>query len=189
MILRTSLPVSGVGFMTRRHFPSQVLSLQDSQQSLIPSLCHGWLLPSHELYSLLCNFVETGWHFTKCWIFYVSHQIYLKGFISNTEFVYSCQDFICLDVPGKHPCRLYLNATLKPVDPTLKPVDLNHPDQNTGVGNLSLLEGIFPIQGSNPGLPHWRLILYQLSHQGSPKACRHLPVFIWVSVYLVKWKC
>ena len=28
--------------------------------------------------------------------------------------------------------------------------------------------GIFPTQGSNPGLPHCRQILYQLSHQGSP---------------------
>ena len=40
--------------------------------------------------------------------------------------------------------------------------------QNTGVGSLSLLWGIFPTQGSNPGIPHCRLILYQLSHKGSP---------------------
>ena len=39
--------------------------------------------------------------------------------------------------------------------------------QNTGVVSLSLLQGIFPTQGSNPGLPHCRQILYQLSHQGS----------------------
>ena len=44
----------------------------------------------------------------------------------------------------------------------------NSPGQNTGVGRLSLLQGIFPIQGLNPGLPHCRQILYQLSHQGSP---------------------
>ena len=30
----------------------------------------------------------------------------------------------------------------------------NSPGQNTGVGNLSLLQGIFPTQGSNPGLLH-----------------------------------
>ena len=41
------------------------------------------------------------------------------------------------------------------------------PGQNTGVGSLSLLQGIFPTQGSNPGLPHCRWILYQLSHKGS----------------------
>ena len=36
--------------------------------------------------------------------------------------------------------------------------------QNTGVGSLSLLQEIFPTQGLNPGLPHCREILYQLSH-------------------------
>ena len=29
--------------------------------------------------------------------------------------------------------------------------------------------GIFPTQGSNPGLPHYGQILYQLSHKGSPR--------------------
>ena len=43
----------------------------------------------------------------------------------------------------------------------------NSPGQNTRVGNLSLLQEIFPTQGSNPGLPHCRQILYQLSHKGS----------------------
>ena len=42
----------------------------------------------------------------------------------------------------------------------------NSPGQNTGVGGCSLLQGIFPTQGSNPGLRHCRRILYQLSHQG-----------------------
>ena len=41
--------------------------------------------------------------------------------------------------------------------------------QNTGMSSLSLLQGIFPTQGLNPGLPHYRRILYQLSHKGSPK--------------------
>ena len=45
----------------------------------------------------------------------------------------------------------------------------NSPGQNTGVGSLSLLQGIFPTWGSNPGLPHCRWILYQLSHKGSPR--------------------
>ena len=45
----------------------------------------------------------------------------------------------------------------------------NSPGQNIGVGRLSLLQGIFPTQGSNPGLLHFRWILYQLSHKGSPR--------------------
>ena len=43
----------------------------------------------------------------------------------------------------------------------------NSPGQNTGVDSLSLLQGIFPIQGSNLGLPHWGWIIYKLSHKGS----------------------
>ena len=45
----------------------------------------------------------------------------------------------------------------------------NSPGQNTGVGSRSLFQGIFPTQRSNPGLLHYRRILYQLSHKGKPK--------------------
>ena len=54
---------------------------------------------------------------------------------------------------------------------------VNSPSQNTGVGSHSLLQGIFPTQGSNPGLPHCRWILYCLSHQRSPSRCR-----VWLFV-------
>ena len=43
----------------------------------------------------------------------------------------------------------------------------NSPGQNTGGGGLSLLQRIFPAQGSNPGLLDYGWILYQLSYQGS----------------------
>ena len=56
--------------------------------------------------------------------------------------------------------------------PTLQPHGLyspwNSPGQNTGLGSLSLLQGIFPTQGLNPDLPHCRWILYRLRHQGNP---------------------
>ena len=55
----------------------------------------------------------------------------------------------------------------------------NSPAQNTGVGSLSLLQRIFPTQGSNPGLPHCRWIFYQLSHKGSPVLNRTLKN-LWV---------
>ena len=45
----------------------------------------------------------------------------------------------------------------------------NSPGQNSRVGSLSLLHGIFPTQGSNPVLPHCGWILYQLSYKGSPR--------------------
>ena len=47
--------------------------------------------------------------------------------------------------------------------------------QNTEVGSLSLFQGIFPTQGSNPGLPHCRWILYQLSQKWSPR------ILVWVA--------
>ena len=43
----------------------------------------------------------------------------------------------------------------------------DYPGKNTGVGFHFLLQGIFLTQGSNPGLPHCRQMLYCLSHQGS----------------------
>ena len=59
------------------------------------------------------------------------------------------------------------------VSDSLRPHELHSPwnssGQNTGVGNLSLLWGIFPPQGLNPGLPQCGWILYQLSHKGSPR--------------------
>ena len=55
------------------------------------------------------------------------------------------------------------------------PVDCspwNSPGQHTGVGSLSLLQGIFPTQGLNPDLLHCRQILYPPSHKGSPRITR-----------------
>ena len=68
---------------------------------------------------------------------------------------------------------LYLLA----VQGTLKSLLQHHsfPGHNTGMGSLSLLQGNFPTQGLNPGLPHCRQILYQLSHKGSP----HLSLCIY----------
>ena len=61
--------------------------------------------------------------------------------------------FISLRPRGLYPARL------------LRP--WNFPGENTRVGSHSLLQGIFPTQGSSPGLLHCRQILYCLSHQGS----------------------
>ena len=49
------------------------------------------------------------------------------------------------------------------------------PGKNTGVGCRAFFQGVFPTQGSNPGLSHCRRILYHLSHQGSPR------ILEWVS--------
>ena len=67
---------------------------------------------------------------------------------------------------GKCECHSVVSNSLQP-HALYSP--WNSLGQNTGVGSLSLLQGIFPTQGSNPGVPHCRWILYQLSHKGSPR--------------------
>ena len=47
------------------------------------------------------------------------------------------------------------------------PLSMGFPGNSPGVDCHFLLLGIFPTQGSNPGLPHCRPTLYRLSHQGS----------------------
>ena len=64
--------------------------------------------------------------------------------------------------PGIEPRALALRADSLSSEPPGKP-------KNTGVGSLSLLQGIFPTQGSNPDFLHCKQILYHLSHQGSPR--------------------
>ena len=76
--------------------------------------------------------------------------------------------------PGIKPGSTALQAdTLPSTPPGKRPHGLyspwNSPCQATGVGSLCFLQGIFPTQESNWGLPHCRRILYQLSHKGSPR--------------------
>ena len=74
--------------------------------------------------------------------------------------------------------------------PTLWPHGLyspwNSPAQNTAVGSLSLLQGIFPTQESNWGLLHCRHILYQLSYQGNPQSGQEIKVYT-VSCEILIW--
>ena len=70
--------------------------------------------------------------------------------------------------PGDRP-----NPGIKPRSPTWQvdslPAEPPGKPKNTGVGSLSLLQGIFPTQELNQGLLHCRQILYQLSYQGRPE--------------------
>ena len=59
----------------------------------------------------------------------------------------------------------------------------NSPGQDTGVGSLSLLQGIFLTQGLNPGLPPCRGILYQLSHKGGLHP-RSIPLDLYATASL-----
>ena len=72
-------------------------------------------------------------------------------------------------VIGLLPCPKKLRKSCSVMSDCLRPHGLyspwNSPGQNTGVGSLSLLQGVFPTQGLNPGLLHCMQILYQLNHQ------------------------
>ena len=63
--------------------------------------------------------------------------------------------------PRIKPRSAALQAVSLPAEPLGKP-------KNTGMGSLSLLQGIFPTQELNQGLLHCGQILYLLSYQGSP---------------------
>ena len=70
-------------------------------------------------------------------------------------------------------CDLFQSESRPVLSESLQPHGLyspwNSPGQNTGVGSISLLQGIFPTLWLNPDLPYCRQILYHLSHKGSPK--------------------
>ena len=63
----------------------------------------------------------------------------------------------------------FSRGSSQPRSPTLQvdslPAEPQGKPKNTGVGSLSLLQGIFPTQELNQGLLHCRWILYQLSYQ------------------------
>ena len=67
---------------------------------------------------------------------------------------------------------------VKVVSNSLRPHGLyspwESPGQSTAVGSLSLLQGIFPTQGSNPGLPHCRQILYSWATREAPLSPREM---------------
>ena len=75
---------------------------------------------------------------------------------------------IFIPIPKKSESESHsvVSSSLRPQEPHSP---WNSPGQNTGVGSLSPLPGIFPTQESNPGLPHCRRIPDQLSHKGSPR--------------------
>ena len=85
---------------------------------------------------------------------------------------FSCQAYkecvcvcVCVCVLVTQLCATLCN----PMDCSLLLCTRDSPGKNAGVGSHSLLQRIFPTHGTNPGLLHFRQILYHLSYQGSPK--------------------
>ena len=76
--------------------------------------------------------------------------------------------------------RLFATAWIVACTKLLHPWDFQ--GKSTGVGCHFLFQGIFLIQGSNPGLLHCRQMLYPLSHQGSPQV-RHKYSKYFVTIF------
>ena len=96
-------------------------------------------------------------------------------FIILTTFIISTT-IICKCLLHPKPCWAVLSCSvvsncLRPheLQPTRLLIHRDSPDKDTRKGSHALLQGIFPTQGSNPGLPCCRQILYHLSHQGNPR--------------------
>ena len=88
------------------------------------------------------------------------------------------QMFVFFSSNMPHAFQLCENESHSVVSDLCEPHGLysprNCPGQSTGVGSLSLLQGIFPTQGLNLGLPHCRQILYQLRHQASSRILEYI---------------
>ena len=81
-------------------------------------------------------------------------------------------EWVAFPSPGDFP-----NQGIEPRSPALQadslPAEPQGKPKNTGVGSLSLLQGIFLIQESNRGFLHCRWILYHFSYKGSPSIHRY----------------
>ena len=119
-----------------------------------------WPLTGHNIWVL---WLRVKWKsLSHVWLFATPWTIQSMEF-SRPEY-WSGQPFPSpgdLPNPGIELRSLALQVDSFPAEPQGKP-------RNTGVGSLSLLQGIFPTQESNQDLLHCRQILYQLSYQGSP---------------------
>ena len=117
-------------------------------------------------------------HFSRVWFFAtpwtVACQTALSVGFSRQEYWsgVSCSPPGGLPDPGIEPGSPTLQVDSLLSEPPGKPM-------NTGVGWHAFFQGIFRIQGLNPGLPHCRQILYPLSHQGSPSGYTDLYVILW----------
>ena len=99
--------------------------------------------------------------------------IFVNKFYFYQHFNNPPRPFVVLSLSGRC-CAVLSHSVMSDSLCThgLSPTDSVHedsPGQNTGVDSCSLLQGIFPTQELNPGLPCCRWILYHLSHQGSPR--------------------
>ena len=143
-------------------------------QALLKSRCRKvtWL-PFFMLKDILKLHSFWQWtHFSTILIYWCYHLLIFFVYLDENVIFFKFYIFLITHKVGQLLICLWVKVAQSCLTPC-DPMDIHgcpgHPGQNTGVGSLSLLQGIFPTQGSNLGLPSCRQILYQLSHKGSPR--------------------
>ena len=120
--------------------------------------CVGWTSCSSS--SLFLHLKQVS--LSQFWLFLVEHCPLLATVRDVLTFL-----------PLAGSCCAVLSCSLSPHGRSCNPpgssVHGDSPGKNTGAGGHAFLQGIFPTQGSSPGVPHCRWILYRLSHQGPYK--------------------
>ena len=101
------------------------------------------------------------------------------------------EDYTCAMEPKDYTCAMSNCAVCAQSRPTLgDPVDCSPPGSSVhgifqaGVlkrGATAFTRGSFPAQGSNPGLLHYRQILYLLNHQGSICVSLYIEYYMWLT--------
>ena len=125
-----------------------------------------WLFTTPWTARLLCPWDSPGKNTGVSCHFLLQGNLSTQG--SNSGLLHCRQSLYQLSYEGS-PKRKW--KWLSPVWLFATHSPWNSPGQNIGVSSLSLLQGIFSTQGSNPDLPHCRQILHQLSHKGNPCKC------------------
>ena len=147
------------------------ISTCDINMCVSYSVTSNFLRPHGLLFTrLLCSWnspsknTGVGCHFILQGIFPTQRSSLGLLHCRRTLYHLSHQGYKC---GGKGKCKL-LSRVWSLCDPMAYNSPWDSLGQNIGVCSRSPLQGIFPAQGSNSGLPHFRWIIYQLSPQGSP---------------------
>ena len=117
------------------------------------------------IHSLRRSFIHPKNVFTACWVPWGDSSEYNPIQI----FAPGASTLVGISIKSFQSCPALCD--IKDCSPPGSSVHGDSPGRNIGMGCHALLQGIFPTQGWNPGLPHRRRNLYRLSHLGSPMAC------------------
>ena len=106
----------------------------------------------------------------RCWTNHLGTLLLPRCLLTNNKGkTYYAPGNLLDNFLGSFSCNLNSPRTWNKDRVSCTQTHVHRVSDDIQVGSLSLLRGIFPTQGSNPGLPHCRRILYQLSHKASPR--------------------